>query len=190
MADPADSGRGPAGRRKWAPIAVLLVGVALLLVFVGNRIGDRTQIAEAGRTVLMPLVPLGTRDLSLGDQIVLVYDLPDIEAELRAGNRPAEGTLHVILDDAGVVAGAEFDDSPATADSRVTIAYRYAASGLGLWPSDRPRLIFGDGYFLVTEGSIAAYLGARYAVLKADEAGRSVVTGLADANAELIEPAP
>ena len=180
----------PAGRRKWVPIAALLAGVALLLVFVGNRIGDRTQIAESGRTVLMPLVPLGPRDLSLGDRIELVYDLPDIEAELRAGNRPAEGTMRVMLDDAGVVVDAVFDDPGAAADSQVTMAYRFAASGFGLWPSDRPRLNFGDGYFLVTEGNIAGYLGARYAVLKVDEAGTSVVTGLADANAEPIEPEP
>ena len=182
------SRRVPAGSRKWAPIVALLAGVALLLVFVGNRIGDRTQIAESGRTVLMPLVPLGPRDLSLGDRIELVYDLPDIEAELRVGNRPAEGTMRLMLDDAGVVIGAAFGGSRAAADDQMTMSYRYAASGLGLWPSDRPRLTFGDSYFLVTEGSAADYLGARYAVLKVDRAGRSVVAGLADGNADLIEP--
>ena len=169
-------------------MAALLTGVAVLLVFVGGRVGDRERIAEAGRVVLMPLVPLGPRDLSLGDRIELVYDLPAIQAELRAGTRPAEGAIRATLDDSDIVIRAVFIEPGTAVESDVTLAYRFASAGPGLWPSDRPRLSFGDGYYLVGAGHIADYLGARYAVLKVDADGSSVVTGLADGEGDLIRP--
>ncbi len=174
--------------RRWVFVAALLMGIAALLVFVGSRIGDRERIAETGRVMLMPLVPLGPRDLSRGDRIELVYDLPDIQVELHAGTKPAEGTIGVTLDDADIVIGATFIEPGVAENHDVIVAYRFAPAGLGLWPSDRPRLSFGDGFFVVTEGRIGDYLDAEYAVLSVDRLGNSVVVGLARADAKRIRP--
>ena len=115
--------------RSWILVAALLTGVATLLVFVGSRIGDRERIAEAGRVVLMPLAPLGPRDLSRGDRIELVYDLPEIQAELRAGTKPTEGAIRVTLDDSHIVISAMFTE-PGLADNHdVIVAYRFESAG-------------------------------------------------------------
>lgn len=175
-------------KRRLAAIAALLIGVAVLLVFVAGRIGDRDRISETGTTVLMPLAPLGPRDLALGDRIELVFELPEVESELRAGTWPGEGALRVTLDEAGTVRTAALHE-PSTPNGReVVVNYRFASSGLGLWPTDRPRLLFGDSFYLVTEGQAADYLNARYAVLKVNETGSSVVIGLADGRGNLIRP--
>lgn len=174
--------------RKLVSLLVLIVGVGLFLVFVGDRIGDRARLAEQGRTVLLPLVPLGPRDLSDGDRIELIYELPEILVELRAGNWPEEGTVVVTLDHAAIARSARPFAGELLLDSEIVLNYRFAPSGPGLWPSDRPRLSFGDSFFLVTEGRIADYLDARYAVLKVDLQGDSVVIGLADSEAKPISP--
>lgn len=175
-------------KRRLAAIAALLIGVAVLLVFVAGRIGDRDRISETGTTVLMPLAPLGPRDLVLGDRIELVFELPEVEAELRAGTWPGEGAIRVTLDEAGAVRAAALHDPASSAGRDVVVNYRFAPTGIGLWPTDRPRLLFGDSFYLVTEGQAADYLDARYAVLKVNETGSSVVIGLADGDAVSIQP--
>ena len=175
-------------RRRWIALAALFLGVAVLLAFAASRIGDRERVSEVGTTVLMPLAPLGPRDLALGDRIELDYALPEVEAELRAGAWPEEGALRIALDGAGVAVGAVLEGSEAASGRGMLLNYRFAPSGPGLWPTDRPRLSFGDSFFLVPEGRAIDYLGARYAVLKVDESGASVVIGLADGGGNLIRP--
>ena len=176
--------------RKLASLLVLFVGVGLLLVFVGDRIGDRARVAEQGRTVLLPLVPLGPRDMSHGDRIELIYELPGIAGELRAGNWPNEGAVAVTLDEASVARSTRRYADGQLAGSEIALNYRFAATGPGFWPSDRPRLTFGDSFFLVTDRPITDYLDARFAVLRVDSQGDSVVIGLANNEAKLIGSEP
>ncbi len=67
--------------------------------------------------------------------------------------------------------------------------YSFGATGSDIWPSYRRRLALGDSFFVMSEGRIAEYLDARYAVLKVDPDGASVVIGMANDKAETISPA-
>ena len=176
--------------RKLAGLLGLFACVGLFLVFVSDRIGDRARVAEQGRTVLLPLAPLGLRGLSHGDRIELVYALPEIDAELQAGDRPGEGMVAVTLDPTGIVRSARLHEGGPPAESEILLRYRFAPVGPGLLPSDRPRLSFGDSFFLVTAGRVADYLDARYAVLRVDPQGASVVVGMANDEAVTISPEP
>ena len=170
--------------RRWIALAALAIGVAWLLVFVAGRIDDRERIVDVGSTVLIPLAPLGPRDLSRGDRIELNYALPEAESALRAGTWPTQGAMRIELNASGIITNVTID-GPA-AEAGVLLNYRYASDGY--WPSDQPKLTFGDGFFLISDERAADYLVARYAILKVDDGGSSVVIGLADGDAVSIQP--
>lgn len=175
-------------KRIWPGSLILFLCVALLLVFLGQRIGDRARITEQGVTVLMPLVPIGREDLARGELIHLIYDAPEIFTQVRGGHWPDEGEIKVMLDDSNVAHSPRLYEGGRLAPGEIILDYRFGTTGLGRWPSYRRRLVFGDDFFLTSGRPITDYLGARYAVLKVDSEGSSVVIGLADGNAGLVGP--
>ena len=172
--------------RLWTEIPALFLCLTLLLPFLGERIDDRTRISEQGVTVLMPLVPLGPKDLSHGDLIELVYDAPEVIAQVRSGSWPHRGTVAVTLDSLNVGHAPRLYEGGALAPREVVLAYRFGTTGTDIWPAYRRRLAFGDSFFVLSGQPMKDYAGARYAVLKVDPRGSSIVTGLADASAHPI----
>ena len=167
-------------------VPALFLSIALLLAYVSLRITERARISEQGVTVLMPLVALTARDLSHGDLIELVYDEPEVVAQVRGGNWPDHGAIYVTLDRLGVGHEPHLYEGGQLSAGEVVLKYRFGTTGTDIWPAYRRRLAFGDAFFLLGEEPMTEYLDARYAVLKVDLSGESVVTGLADAHAHLI----
>ena len=85
-------------RGLWPGSLILFLCVTLFLVFIGQRIANRVEISKQGATVLMPLVPIGRDDLARGELIFLIYDAPEIIAQVRGGGWPDQGTIKVTLD--------------------------------------------------------------------------------------------
>ena len=174
----------------WPGSLVLFLCVTLFLVFMGQRIANRVEIAEQGATVLMPLVPIGREDLARGELIFLIYDEPEVIAQVRGGGWPDQGSIKVTLDQENVAHSPRLYEGGRLEAAEIVLDYRFGTTGLGRWPSYRRRLVFGDDFFLTSGRPLADYLGARYAVLRVDTDGSSVVVGLADVDAKLIGPDP
>lgn len=169
-------------------VLALFLFVATLLVFLGQRIGDRDRVAEQGVTVLIPLMPIGPREVSHGDLIELVYDTPEILARVESGQWPDSGVIKLTLDPAHFAHSPDLYEGGVLSVNEVILNYSYGSSGSDLWPSYRRRLALGDSFFVMSEGQIADYRDARYAVLKVDPQGMSVVTDLADDQGMPIRP--
>lgn len=169
-------------------VLTLFLCVAALLIFLGQRIGDRARLAEQGVTVLMPLMPIGPRDVAHGDLIELVYDTPEILAPVESGQWPNSGVIRLTLDSAHIAHSPDLYEGGILSSDEVILNYSYGASGSDLWPSYRRRLAMGDSFFVMSDGTIADYRDARYAVLKVDSQGMSVVVGLADDEGLPIDP--
>ncbi len=164
----------------------LFLCLSLLFPFLGERISDRAETSERGVTVLMPLVPLGPKDLSQGDLIKLVYDTPEVIAQVRSGDWPSRGKVAVTLDSLNVGHAPRLYDGGALAPREVVLAYRFGTAGTNIWPDYRRSLAFGDSFFVLTGQPISDFAGARYSILRVDPDGSSIVTGLADASAHPI----
>ncbi|MEE8272896.1 MAG: GDYXXLXY domain-containing protein [Alphaproteobacteria bacterium] len=175
---------------RYGPIhgIVLFGALALILGFVNFQIADRQAILDDGRTVLVPLAPVDPRSLMQGDYMRLAYDVPAMEEPAGGGDPPREGAVVVTLDQAGIATIDRLDDGGALASGELLLRYKLRFPGGGLWwPGQRARLSFGDSFFF-PEGQAHDYGGARYAVLKVDEDGESVIAGLADDEARPIAP--
>ena len=167
---------------------VLFGALALILGFVNFQIADRQAILDDGRTVLVALAPVDPRSLMQGDYMRLAYDVPALAVLTGGGDPPREGAVVVTLDQAGIATVDRLDDGGALAPGELLLRYKLSFPGGRLWwPGQRPRLSFGDRFFF-PEGQAQDYGGARYAVLKVDEDGESVIAGLADDGAQPIVP--
>ncbi len=104
-------------------VLALYLCVAIFLVFLGQRIGDRARIADQGVTVLVPLMPFGTRDISHGELIKLVYDTPEILARVQSGKWPSTGTLKFTLDPAHIAHSSALYEGDGLSAGEVVVNY-------------------------------------------------------------------
>jgi uncharacterized membrane-anchored protein len=148
--------------------AVVLLGLVAALTAAGLTIRAKERILAEGRTVLLELAPVDPRSLIQGDYMALRY-APKV--------LPASGVAVLALDASGVAAYRRLDGGEPLAADEVRLRYR--SGGV-----DGAR--YGAASFFFEEGTAAAYERARYGVLKVDEAGRSVLVGLADAEGRPI----
>jgi uncharacterized membrane-anchored protein len=160
--------------------AVVLLGLIGALLAAGLTIRAKEQILADGRTVLLELAPVDPRSLIQGDYMALRYApkvLPGAPAETEL---PAAGTAVLGIDGTGVAVYRRLDRGDPLGADEVRLRYR------SLLPHGDVR--YGAESYFFEEGLAEAYQLARYGVLKVDEAGRSVLVGLADAEGQLIRP--
>jgi uncharacterized membrane-anchored protein len=157
--------------------AVVLLGLVAALTAAGLTIRAKERILAEGRTVLLELAPVDPRSLIQGDYMALRYAPKVLPATQADRELPASGVAVLALDASGVAAYRRLDGGEPLAADEVRLRYRPGGVDGGH---------YGAASFFFEEGTAAAYERARYGVLKVDEAGRSVLVGLADAEGRPI----
>ena len=157
--------------------AVVLLGLMVALTAAGLTIRAKERILAEGRTVLLELAPVDPRSLIQGDYMALRYApkvLPDLTVE---ADLPMEGTAVLGLGAGGIALYRRPDRREPLAADEVRLRYRRVGEG---------DVRYGADSFFFEEGAAPVYAAARYGMLKVDEAGRSVLIGLADAEGRQI----
>jgi uncharacterized membrane-anchored protein len=157
----------------------VLLGLVLALSAAGLAIRAKERTLAEGRTVLLELAPVDPRSLIQGDYMGLRYAPKVLPSFAGEADSPAGGAAVLGVDGSGVALFRRLDRGEPLALDEVRLRYR------SLLPAGHVR--YGAEAFFFEEGTAAAYERARYGVLKVDEAGRSVLVGLADAEGRLIQ---
>ncbi len=163
---------------KLARILIVLAGLALVLGAVNLSIAEKEETLANGRQVLLELRPVDPRSLMQGDYMTLRYAdalFPDKET---AAKMPLHGSVVLKVDDTGVATFVRADDGSALQDGEIRLGYKLLVN--------TRNLRYGAESFFFQEGDAQLYNNARYGVLRVDDAGSSVLVGLAGEDKRLI----
>lgn len=163
---------------KLARILIALTGLALVLGAVNLSIAEKEETLANGRQVLLELRPVDPRSLIQGDYMILRYAEAAFPDKETASQMPLHGIVILKLDEAGVATFVRPGDDAALADGEVRLRYKLNA--------DNGNFRYGAESFFFQEGDAKLYETAKYGVLRVDDAGASVLVGLADENKNLI----
>lgn len=156
----------------------VLAGAILVLVTANYTIWQRQQIVDHGRPVLLELRPVDPRSLIQGDYMALAYAEAVFPPAGDRSDLPARGSFVVALDAGDVATFSRLDSGGAIAANEARIKYKLVDRFGGI------RL--GAESFFFEEGQADRFASAEYGMLHVDEAGNSVLVGLADADGSLI----
>lgn len=165
---------------KLARVVFVIAGLALVLAVTNNSIRTHQQIVDSDQQVLLELRPVDPRSLIQGDFMSLAYADSVFPPAWIQSELPNRGTFVISVEDDGVGTYSRIDDGSALASDELRLRFRKL--GRHRHPS------LGAESFYFEEGQAEFFANARYGVLRVDEAGRSVLVGLADANLELMVP--
>ena len=163
---------------KMIRIVVALAGLALVLGAVNLSIAEKEDTLANGRLVLLALRPLDPRSLMQGDFMRLRYADTVFPDKATAETMPLRGTVILKLDENGVASFARADDGSELQEGETRMHYKLKVFGT--------ELRYGAESFFFQEGDANLYDNARYGVLRVDDAGASVLVGLADENRTVI----
>ena len=154
---------------------LIMWGVAALVLIVTNvLIVQKEQLLASPQGILLELAPVDPRSLIQGDYMALAYA---ITREVSEQDLPADGQL-VVAVDAENVARYQRVYTPSTplAPGELLLRYRIRAGQLHI----------GSESFFFQEGTADAYEKARYAELRVDSAGESLLVGLRGPDREVL----
>jgi len=165
----------------------LLVLAVFLSAFGGSVLQKERQL-RSGTVMILALQPVDPRSLMQGDYMVLRFALErDIDNALSAhrensleqvGRVPSSPQKAVVrLDSSGEAAFVELDSGRPLAEGEHLLAFN-SRSG--------KNTRIGAGTFFFQEGHGKAYDQARYAEMRVDNQGKSLITHLLDENKNRI----
>lgn len=164
------------GWPRWFAIA----GLVLVLGVANYTIAERQQVVDSGRPILLELRPVDPRSLMQGDFMVLRYADALFPPREQRDGLPARGAFVVQLDGDGVATFSRLDDGGALAANEARLRYKLIEK--------HGEIRLGAESFFFQEGQAELFNPARYGVLHADEAGNTVLVGLADEKRQRIVP--
>ncbi len=139
---------------------------ALMLVVTNVLIFQKERLLASAQGVLLELTPVDPRSLVQGDYMALAYA---ITSEAPEQDLPADGQLVVAVGADNVAHYLRVYAPPAAlAPGELLLRYRIRDGILHI----------GSETFFFREGTAAAYEQARYAELRVDSAGESLLVGL------------
>jgi uncharacterized membrane-anchored protein len=141
------------------------------LAIAAGLVAHKEHILATGRPVLLALEPVDPRSLMQGDYMVLRYAMDDDVVALHPAR--GKGALVVAIDENGVASPVRLDRGEPLAPGEQRLRFRYL-------PGGNVRVRIGAESFFFEEGTADVYAAARYGKLVVDDAGRSVLVGLAD----------
>ena len=152
----------------WGVAAVVLVVTNVLIV-------QKERLLASPQGILLELSPVDPRSLVQGDYMALAYAITRAVPEQ---GLPVDGRL-VVAVGADNVARYQRIYVPSTplAPGELLLRYRVRDG----------RLHIGSESFFFQEGTAAAYEKARYAELRVDSAGESLLVGLRGPDREVLE---
>lgn len=147
--------------------AILLGTLFLILGTVNGFILAKERTLAEGTSILLPLAKGNPRSRPQGGYMALQYRLA---RKLPATALETSGCLVVALDGSGVATFRRLHRGEKLSSDEHLLFYR-----------KRGELRLGAESFYAGQGKTEPYAGARFAELKVDRGGRSVMVGLRDA---------
>jgi len=154
---------------------LIMWGVAVLVLVVTNvLIVQKERLLASPQGILLELAPVDPRSLIQGDYMALAYA---ITREVPEQGLPTDGQLVVAVGVDNVARYLRvYAPSTPLASGELLLRYRIRAG----------RLHIGSESFFFQEGTADAYEKARYAELRVDSAGESLLVGLRGPDRELL----
>jgi uncharacterized membrane-anchored protein len=154
---------------------LMMWGVAALVLVVTNvLIVQKERLLASPQGILLELAPVDPRSLIQGDYMALAYA---ITREVSEQGLPADGRLVVAVDADNVARYVRvYVPSTPLAPGELLLRYRIRDG----------RLHIGSESFFFQEGTADAYEQARYAELRVDSAGESMIVGLRGPEREML----
>jgi uncharacterized membrane-anchored protein len=155
---------------------LIMWGVAAVVLVVTNvLIFQKERLLASPQGILLELAPVDPRSLVQGDYMALAYAITRV---VPAQGLPADGYLVVAVDADNVARYVRvYAPSTPLAPGELLLRYRVRDG----------RLHIGSESFFFQEGTAAAYEKARYAELRVDSAGESLLVGLRGPDREVLE---
>jgi len=166
--------------RNW----VLLFGLAIVLVLVNREILAKRAVIANGKLLMLELRPVDPRSMIQGDYMALAFADTSAPPSETISSMPFSGTVILTLDANGVGHYARPDDHGPLNNGEMRIHYRRYKE----WVSDR--VSYTARSFFFQEGQAEDFARAKFAVLRVDDSGRSVLVGLADEHRQTITVTP
>ena len=184
---------------------LFVVALAAFLSLFGWSVFQKERQMHSGTVMILALRPVDPRSLLQGDYMVLHFVLErDIDNALRAlkparpdsaarkngqeenGAVPPSSQKAVLrLDPAGEAVFVELDTGRSLAKDEHLLAFNTSEdTGFGAGRVSR----IGAGTFFFQEGHGRAYQQAKYAEMRVDSQGGSLITHLLDAQKKRIDP--
>ena len=154
---------------------LIMWGVAAMVLVVTNvLIVQKERLLAAPQGILLELAPFDPRSLVQGDYMRLAYAITRAVPEQ---GLPVDGQLVVAVSADNVARYLRvYTPATALAPGELLLRYRVRAG----------RLHIGSEAFFFQEGTADAYEKARYAELRADSAGESLLVGLRGPDREVL----
>jgi uncharacterized membrane-anchored protein len=150
--------------------ALVLGGLALVLVVPNALVAHKEWLLADGTPVLLELAPVDPRSLIQGDYMRLDYAITRQIAD--SGQRwPRTGQIVVALDENGVARFVRRHDGRTPLGARERLLTYRRRDG---------RIRIGTDAFHFQEGRAGDYQSARYGELRLSPSGTSVLVGLRD----------
>lgn len=162
-------------------LAFIVLGLALVLGIVNWEILAKREVLANGATVLIELRPVDPRSLIQGDYMALAfadYSMPDSGT---ISGMPFRGTVILSLNANRVARFQRLDDGGPLGAQELRVRYRR-------YKDFEDRIAYNARSYFFQEGLASRYAAAKYAILRVDNSGASVLFGLADENLKLIGP--
>lgn len=155
---------------RWAILLVL----GLFLLGYNASIIQKERLLRSADSVILALRPIDPRSLMQGDYMILEFELErDIKSALP--DRRVEHGLAVLTEVDGEHKFTRIYDGALGQEERL-LEFRASQRGYKV----------SSGSFFFEEGLEPLYSQARYAELKADEGGKSIIYALLDKNKERL----
>lgn len=159
--------------------AVILGGLAFVLIVPAALIVQKEALLATGKPVLLQLAPRDPRSLMQGDYMVLNYAISRDQGW--EPHLPRDGHLVLRLDEQGVGQFVRLHEpSTPLAPGELLLRYRVRDG----------RVRLGAEAFFFQEGQARLYEGARYGELRVASDGTSVLVGLRGAERQPLGAIP
>jgi len=159
--------------------ALFVLILAVFLSAFGWSVLQKERQLQSGTVMILALQPVDPRSLLQGDYMVLRFALErDIDNVLSAQMEQREKAV-VRLDPSGEAVFVELDSGRPLAEGEYLLAFN-SRSG--------KNIRIGAGTFLFQEGHGKTYEQAKYAEMRVDSQGKSLITHLLDENKKRIDP--
>jgi len=174
--------------------ALFVLVLAVFLSAFGGSVLQKERQLHSGTVMILALRPADPRSLMQGDYMVLRFAMErEIDAALSAqmeqggenapkqtGQRPSSPRKAIVrLDSSGAAVFVALDSGRPLAEGERLLAFHRRSD---------ENIRIGAGTFLFQEGHGEAYGRAKYAEMRVDSRGDSLITHLLDENKKRIEP--
>lgn len=151
---------------------VAVIGLLIVLGATNYTIWQRQAVVDSGQRVLLKLRPVDPRSLMQGDYMVLRYAAEVFPSQELRDELPPRGAFVVKLDGNDVATFSRLSDGSQLAGGELLLKYKQI--------DQRGEIRLGAESYFFQEGRADLFNSAEYGVLHVDQAGNSVLVGMAD----------